>query len=286
MDLRRDRDFLRAFPFAREEYGSIVQTSYPGAHDTDYRKRLDTLNALSEAAWPMIPTYEYTEKEHNTWRLVSEVLTRLQDHYSCRGFLEGRDKLDLPLDHIPQLSEVSAKMEADTGFMLAPVGGLLEKGEFLGMLRHKVMRCTPYIRHYSYPFFTPEPDIVHELRGHAPMFLYPEFVELSVEIGNAAHAAVEAKNDELLDAIGLFYWYTVEYGLLREDGELKIFGAGNNGGIQDLLRSIDPTVEKRPFSIDAIRQLSIDYDAPQEIFFVAESFEQVAELARELGEHA
>ena len=74
----------------------------------------------------------------------------------------------------------------------------------------------------------------------------------------------------------------VEYGLILEGGELKIFGAGNNGGIQDLLRSIDPMIEKKPFSIAAIRELSIDYDAPQEVFFVAESFEQMVELAAEL----
>lgn len=283
MNERRDRSFLEAFPFAREEYGSIVQTNYPGAHDDAYRARLKELNSQSEQAWPQIPRYEYSEQEHTTWRLVSEVLIRLQDHFSCEGYLEGRARLDLPVDHIPQLDEVSARMEAGTGFMLAPVGGLLDKAEFLPMLRHKVMRSTPYMRHHSYPFFTPEPDIVHELRGHAPMFMYQPFVELSVAIGEAADAAVEAKNDELLDAIGLFYWYTVEYGLIRENGELKIFGAGNNGGIQDLLRSMDPTVERRPFSIDAIRQLSIDYDAPQEIFFVAESFEQIEEMAHQLA---
>ena len=166
--------------------------------------------------------------------------------------------------------------------MLAPVGGLLDKSEFLPMLGNRVMRSTPYMRHHSYPFFTPEPDIVHELRGHAPMFMHEPFVELSVEIGNAAAAAVEAGNDELLELIGLFYWYTVEYGLIREEGKLKIFGAGNNGGIQDLLRSVDPTVEKKPFSIDAIRQLSIDYDEPQEVFFVADSYAQITELAHKL----
>jgi phenylalanine-4-hydroxylase len=286
MSARRDRTFLEDIPFAREEYGSIVQTSYPGAHDEEYRARLDELIGTAEEAWPNIPRFEYTEKEHTTWRLVSEVLIRLQDHYSCKAFLKARDKLDLPVDRVPQLDEVSAKMEAETGFMLAPVGGLLDKAEFLPMLGQKVMRCTPYVRHHSYPFFTPEPDIVHELRGHAPMFMHPEFVDLSVAIGDAAGAAVEAGNDDVLDMIGLFYWYTVEYGLIQEDGELKIFGAGNNGGIQDLLRSVDPTVERRPFSIDAIRELSIDYDAPQEIFFVAESYEQVEQMAHELASMA
>lgn len=285
-DTRRDRSFLEDIPFAREDYGSIVQTDHPGAHDEGYRERVNELNKKSERHWPDIPRYEYTDEEHETWRLVSEVVTRLQDHYSCEAFLEGRDKLDLPMDRVPQLDEVSAKMEEETGFMLAPVGGLLDQSEFLPMLRKRVMRSTPYVRHSSYPFFTPEPDIIHELRGHAPMFMNPEFAEMSVAIGEAAHAAVEAGDQDLLDLIGLFYWYTVEYGLIREDGEIKIFGAGNNGGIQDLLRSMDPNVEKEPFNLDKIRQLNIDYDEPQQMFFVAESYEQVKELAHQLTDMA
>lgn len=280
--MRRDRSFLSDVPFTRHDYGSIVQTNYPGAHDAAYRDRVARLVSESEAAWPAIPTYSYTKAEHETWRLVSEILVRLQDRYACDAFLAGREALALPVDEIPQLDDVSARMEQATGFMLAPVGGLLEKGEFLSMLEHRIMRCTPYMRHHSFPFFTPEPDIVHELRGHAPMFMHEPFVEVSMEIGAAARAAVESNNEDLLETIGLFYWYTVEYGLIHERGELKVFGAGTNGGIQDLLRAVDPTVEKRPFTLDAIRQLRIDYDAPQELFFVAESYEQVFDIARAL----
>lgn len=280
--MRRDRAFLKDVPFNANDYGSIVQTNYPGAHDDAYRKRVADLIEQSKQSWPSIPRYDYQQAEHETWRIVSELLHTLQQRYSCRAFLEGAEALDLSEDTVPQLDDVSAKMEATTGFMLAPVGGLLDKGEFLSMLANRVMRCTPYVRHPSYPFFTPEPDILHELRGHAPMFMHEPFVELSVQIGNAAAAAVETNNQELLELIGLFYWYTVEYGLIREDGEIKIFGAGNNGGVQDLLRSIDPTIEKRPFDLDEIRELSIDYDAPQEIFFVAESYEQITELAHQL----
>jgi phenylalanine-4-hydroxylase len=286
MTERRDRDFLSEIPFARDDYADIVQTEHPGAHDEAYRNRVDDLIAESEAHWPDIPRYDYTGDENETWRLVSEVLKPLQNHYSCEAFLEGRDKLDLPNDRVPQLDEVSKKLEAETGFMLAPVGGLLDQSEFLPLLRKRVMRSTPYVRHSSYPFFTPEPDIIHELRGHAPMFMNEDFAQMSVAIGEAAQAAVEAGDDELLDFIGLFYWYTVEYGLIREDGDIKIFGAGNNGGIQDLLRSMDPSVEKKPFNIDTIRKLSIDYDEPQEVFFVAESYEQVKDMAYEIMELA
>ena len=280
--MRRDRSFLEDVPFASNDYASIVQTHYPGAHDPIYRKRVSDLVDASAQVWPAIPTYEYTADEHKCWSLVSDVLRVLQDHYSCEAYLQGRELLNLPSDHIPQLRDVSVRLEEATGFILAPVGGLLDKKEFLPMLEHKVMRCTPYIRHTDYPFFTPEPDILHELRGHAPMFMHEPFVQFSVGVGKAARAAVEAGNDELLDLIGLFYWYTVEYGLIYEGGKAKVFGAGNNGGIQDLLRSVDPTVEKKRFSIDAIRTLSVDYDAPQAVFFVAESFEEITELAREL----
>lgn len=284
--MRRDRDFLKEVPFNTNDYGSIVQTNYPGAHDEDYRQRVDSLIEQSKNAWPYIPQYDYTPEENENWQLVSELLIKLQDRYSATSYLEGREALGLPLERVPQLDDVSERMEAATGFMLGPVGGLLDKSEFLPMLKERVMRSTPYIRHPSYPFFTPEPDILHELRGHAPMFMHEPFCELSVGIGHAAEAAVKAEDEELLDLIGLFYWYTVEYGLILENGEIKIFGAGNNGGIQDLLRSIDPTIEKKPFSLDAIRQLTIDYDAPQEIFFVAESYEQITELAHELTQMA
>jgi len=280
--MRRDRSFLEEIPFARQGYGDIVQTDYPGAHDEDYRQRVDDLTKRSEEAWPDIPEYDYLQQEEEVWSLVSEVLVPLQDRYSCEAFLEGRDRLDLPDDEVPQLDDVSAQMEEETGFMLAPVGGLLDQSEFLPMLAKKVMRCTPYVRHSQNPFFTPEPDIIHELRGHAPMFMHEPFVELSVQIGEAAAAAVEADDEELLELIGLFYWYTVEYGLIREDGEIKIFGAGNNGGIQDLLRSVDPTVEKKPFDLDKIKELTIDYDAPQQVFYVAESYEQITDIAHEL----
>jgi phenylalanine-4-hydroxylase len=280
--MRRDRNFLEDTPFAREGYGEIVQTDYPGAHDDQYRARVDSLVDQSEEAWPEIPEYDYTDEEREVWSLVSEVLIPLQNRYSCEAFLKGRDKLDLSDEEIPQLDEVSAKMEEETGFMLGPVGGLLDQSEFLPMLAQKVMRCTPYIRHHQNPFFTPEPDIIHELRGHAPMFMHDPFVDLSIQIGEAAAAAVEAENEELLELIGLFYWYTIEYGLIREDGDIKIFGAGNNGGIQDLLRSVDPTVEKKPFELNKIKELTIDYDAPQQVFYVAESYEQITEIAHEL----
>lgn len=284
--VRRDRAFLASIPFARHEYASIVQTDYPGAHDAEYRQRVATLVDASREAWPHLPRYEYTEAENETWAFVTSILQTLQGRYSCQAYLDGLEALGLPDDHLPQLDDVSKTLEETTGFMLAPVGGLLDKREFLPMLQHRVMRCTPYVRHPSYPFFTPEPDILHELRGHAPMFMHEPFVEFSVGVGRASRAAVDAGDDEMIELIGLFYWYTVEYGLIREGGEVRIFGAGNNAGIQDMLRAIDPTVPKKRLTIEAIEQLTIDYDAPQEVFFVADSWDHIIDLSLQLNDMA
>lgn len=280
--MRRDRSFLADVPFRGHDYLSIVQTDYPGAHDSAYRNRVSDLVSQAETAWPQIPQFDYRPEENETWAFIWRVLTALQDRYSCRAFLDGRDALDLPRDRLPQIDAISQCLEATTGVVLAPAGGLLEKSEFLGQLADRVLRCTPYVRHHAHPFFTPEPDILHEIVGHAPMFMHEPFVEISVAIGEATRTAVATGNEKLLDLIGLFYWFTAEYGLIYEDGEIKAFGAGVNGGIQDFMRSMDPTIEKRTLSMEAIQDLTIDYDAPQELFFVAESFDQVRAMAHEL----
>ena len=106
--MRRDRSFLASTPFTRSDYASIVQTTYPGAHDGDYRSRVTALVAQAEAAWPACPRFSYTEQEHGNWSLVSQILILLQDRYSCAPFLRGRELLQLSLDTIPQIDDVSA----------------------------------------------------------------------------------------------------------------------------------------------------------------------------------
>lgn len=278
---RRDREFLRAYPSGGESYGSIEQTSYPGATDAEYRARRAAIVEASMRAWPQLPRYHYLPEEQATWRHISRALLPLQDAHACEAFLEGRAALDLPLEEIPQLDDVSARLEAKTGIMLAPVGGLLEAGDFLSALSDRVMRCTAYMRHHEHPEFTPEPDIIHELWGHAPMFMDSAFVSFSEKIGDAAKVAVARQQEELIRKLQLLYWYTIEYGLIEERGQLKIFGAGNSAGLQDLQRSLSPSVKKRPLSAE-IYQLTVDYDQPQEVFYVAESFSQIEEMVSDL----
>jgi phenylalanine-4-hydroxylase len=283
--MRRNRDFLKEFSMASIGYGGIEQTDYPGATDPVYRQRRQQIVDLAQNRWPRIPQYSYLPEEEQTWKLISTALKPLQDQHSCQAFLEGRTHLDLKIEYIPQLDHVSTLLESTTGMMLIPIGGLVDSQFFLSLLAHKSMCCTAYIRHHQHPNFTPEPDIIHELWGHAPMFMLPAFVEFSVYIGEACQLAIQNERQDIIDKLMKLYWFTVEYGLIYENGHVKIFGAGNNAGLQDLRRSITSDFPKKTLS-DEIYQCTVDYDEPQAIFYVADSYEHIMHMATTLKEEA
>ena len=125
-------------------------------------------------------------------------------------------------NNIPQLEDISKYLKAKTGWRLKPVAGLLTQREFLNSLAFRVFNCTQYLRHHSDPLYTPEPDLIHELMGHAPMFANEEFGDFSQEIGLSSLGASEAE----LERLAAIFWYTVEFGMCEQQGQRKAYGAG------------------------------------------------------------
>ncbi len=125
---------------------------------------------------------------------------------------------------------------------MRPVGGLLSQREFLNGLAFKVFHSTQYIRHYSDPFYTPEPDVIHELMGHAPMFAEPDFADMSHAIGLASLGC----SDEDLPKLARIYWHTVEFGQCLEKGERRVYGAGVLSSVQELKWALSDGPEIRP----------------------------------------
>ena len=198
---------------------------HPGVTDPAYRARRDQLASLADSWTPgqPMPAPEYTEEEHSVWAEVSAALEDLHQRHACSAFLEGKDSLRLPSDRVPQLSEVSALLEPIAEFRYHPVAGLAPLRYFYGSFANGVFWSTQYLRHPSVPLYTPEPDVIHEVIGHANQLAAPGYAELYRMVG----AAVErTESEHALRFLSHVFWYTMEFGVVYEGSELKAFGAG------------------------------------------------------------
>jgi phenylalanine-4-hydroxylase len=220
-----------------------LEADHPGFNDPDYRTRRDEIALLArgQKAGQAPPRVEYTPLECQTWSSVFSRLTVLYPTHACREFNRVVGELSYTADAIPQLADVSAFLNQKTGFRLQPVEGLVSARDFLGALSRRTFCATQYIRHHSRPFYTPEPDVVHELMGHAPMLAIPEFADLSQKIGEGSLSASDTQIEEL----ATLYWFTIEYGVLRQDSELRAYGAGLLSSYGELEHSLSGDVEIR-----------------------------------------
>jgi phenylalanine-4-hydroxylase len=163
-----------------------------------------------------------------------------------------------------------------SNFRLAPIEGLVETRAFLSWLSYRTMLCTQYIRHPSRPEYTPEPDIVHEAIGHIPNFTNRDFADFSQFIGHGARMA----NDQQLEELGRLYWFTVEYGLVEENGELKAYGAGLLSSFGELEHAFTDSVERRPFDLEQVINTTYDYSDMQPVLYVIPSYNYLKETTR------
>ena len=153
---------------------------HPGAVDPEYRARRNALAALAMDWQPGTPPpiATYTDAEQEVWRIVCAELHNLHQRLACAAYLEGKERLQLPEDKIPQLVEVNELLKPLTGFQYVPAAGLVPLLEFYGTLADGIFHSTQYIRHHSVPLYTPEPDVIHEVVGHGNCLAHDRFAAL------------------------------------------------------------------------------------------------------------
>ncbi|MBI4472223.1 MAG: phenylalanine 4-monooxygenase, partial [Acidobacteria bacterium] len=249
---------------------AILDLDHPGAKDPEYRKRRNYIAEMAKyyREHGGVPVIEYTDQEHEVWRIVNSRLSVLHEKHASRIYLESKDRLKIPTDHIPQLNDLSGRLEKFHGFRLEAIEGLVDSRSFMGKLAQRVMWCTQYIRHASRPEYTPEPDVVHEVVGHVPTFVDRDFVELSELIGRAALAV----SDEQLAEVERVYWYTIEFGLIEERGAVKAYGAGLLSSFGELEAAFSGRVPWKPFVLEEVLNTPYDYSHMQPHFFIVPSF--------------
>lgn len=253
-----------------------LASSHPGFADAAYRARRDAIAAAAVAWEPgrPAPTIVYTEAEDEIWRTVCRELRVQHERWACAEVLEAKARLGLPEDRVPQLEEVTARLMPLTGFAYHPAAGLVPLRQFYGALADGVFHSTQYVRHGAQPLYTPEPDVVHEVIGHGTLLASPRFAALKRAAGEAAR---RVRTDAALQVVADVFWFTVEFGVVRERGEVKAYGAGllsSFGEIQELPRAV-----LRPLDVAAMAVQEYDITAYQPVLFCARSLDELDEVA-------
>ena len=255
-----------------------LDPDHPGFRDAEYRARRNQIAAIALGYAPgqPIPPAPYTAEEHRVWQTIWQALGPAHRKHACAEYLECVRRLNFDTDRIPQLEEVSSKVEGISGFRLEPVAGLVQPRVFLESLANGVFLCTQYIRHHSTPLYTPEPDVAHEIIGHAVTLASTRFAELNRLFGEAVK---RTSSTEQLDRLARVYWFTIEFGVLREDGEVKAYGTGllsSAGELEEMHEA-----ELRPLDIEAASRHNYDPTHYQAVLFCADSFDKMYSSLRE-----
>jgi phenylalanine-4-hydroxylase len=255
-----------------------LDPEHPGFRDPEYRARRNAIAdiAMSYRPGQPIPQAPYTDLEHRVWQTIWNALGPAHRAHACAEYRDCLEKLNFDTDRIPQLDEVSRKVEALSGFRLEPVAGLVEPRIFLESLARGVFLCTQYIRHHSTPLYTPEPDVAHEIIGHAVTLASPRLAEINRLFGEAVARTTDA---DKLDRLARVYWFTIEFGVLREDGEIKAYGTGLLSSAGELAEM--HKAELRPLDLEVAANHVYDPTHYQSILFCAESFDEMEQSLRD-----
>jgi len=261
----------------RLDAAGLVQLDpdHPGFRDPVYRGRRDAIAriAFEYRDGEPVPRVDYTDEEQEVWRVVWRNLAPLHDRHACSAYLACSRLLKLDRARVPQLADVNVALGGATGFRMRPVAGLVSDRNFLGHLGRGVFLATQYMRHPSRPLYTPEPDVVHELVGHAATFCDPAFARLNRAFGEAALRATPAQ----LSRIARVYWYTLEFGICEDGGAVKAYGAGLLSSFGELGR-FEEHAELRPLDLAAVAATPYDPTDYQKVLYVAPDLPRTVEL--------
>jgi phenylalanine-4-hydroxylase len=226
---------------------------------------------------------EYTADQHAVWEELVRRRRPQLDAYACREYLEGYEIIGLQDDRLPNLSAITDRLKPRTGWSTTPVSGFLPAEAFFEMLAARMFPVTTWLRGRDSLEYIPEPDIFHDVFGHVPMHAHPVFADFLQHYGSVC---AKIKDPDVLERLGRLFWYTVEFGLIRQDGKIKVYGSGVISSHGESTNVIDGGCEVRDFSLNEVLSTPVKVDSIHKLLFAIESFDQIYEAMREAEKQA
>jgi phenylalanine-4-hydroxylase len=237
----------------------------------------------------------YSEENQESWKRLFERIRPRWERYANDHFLRGVEALRLPADRIPRLAEVNERLKPLTGFQAKAVSGYVPGFLFFDCLRRREFPTTITIRPTDRMDYLPEPDIFHDVAGHVPMHTERAFADTLVRFGDCAHTAVEITADirdqaertrrltSIIRAMSRFFWFTVEFGLMRGPRGICAYGSGLLSSYGELQHAIESDeVQRYPLQMEWVINQGAEIDHYQPLLFVIESFDHLFELVDRL----
>ncbi len=225
---------------------------------------------------------KYTPGDHEVWGTIFRKRMEQLSEYGSEVFLNGSRLINLRPDRVARLSEINERLLKLTGWSSHGVPGYLPPKCFFAFLAQRQFPTTVTVRPRSHMDYLPEPDIIHDVFGHVPLHADPVFADFLQTYGQAA---LHTNNPEHTTRLARLFWFTVEFGLIREGGRLKLYGSGlisSEGEGHHALES--PEVDRRPFELERVCETSFEIDHYQPILYVLESFEQLRDAMQSYAE--
>jgi len=216
--------------------------------------------------------HAYRPEQHAVWATLYRRRMAALRHTASRVFLDGADAIGLDSEQLPDLARINRALAARTGWSAAAVSGFLPAGTFFSCLAERRFPTTVTIRDASRLDYVPEPDIFHDVFGHVPLHADPVFADFLQQFGLLARSAGTPGR---VTQLARLFWFTVEFGLVREGGDIRVYGSGLISSHADAAHALGPRCERRPFALDAVLNQPFDIDRLQDVLFVLESFDEL-----------
>lgn len=219
----------------------------------------------------------YSARDHAVWRTLFERQTRLLPGRACDAFLDGMARLPIGADGIPDFDALSEVLLRQTGWQVVAVPGLVPDAVFFDHLAHRRFPAGRFIRQPHQMDYLEEPDVFHDVFGHVPMLMHPVIADFVQAYGVGG---LRAGQLGVLPLLARVYWYTVEFGLVRQADGLRIYGSGIASSATETRFALEDAAPNRVgFALERVMRTLYRIDDFQETYFVLDRIEDLLELA-------